>query len=310
MRTDLWAITSYFNPTGSRRRRFNYEVFRQRLNVPLVTVELASDQPFELGPGDADILLQLRSPSVMWQKERLLNIALQHVPRRVSDIAWLDCDVALANDSWAEEATAQLRYTVLVQPFDHVVSLRADAAEDVTIDRPNAEPIGPTFVSRFQNNRMPDDALRATGPSRSRLLLGFAWVARRSLVESYGFYDALIVGGGDRAMAMAAYGFFDDAITALGLHGASKSHYLQWAEPFNAAVAGSVGAIHGDLCHLWHGKQEDRKYLERHAPLQALGFDPYTDIALAESGAWTWATDKPELHAYVRSYFHSRREDG
>ena len=310
MRTDLWGITSYFNPAGSRRRRSNYDVFRQRLTVPLVAVELANDQPFELGPEDADILVQLRSPSVMWQKERLLNIALQHVPRQVSDIAWLDCDVVFANDTWAEQATEELRYAALVQPFDHVFSVHADAAEDATIDRPAAEPVGPTFVSRFQNNLISQDVLLARGPSRSRLLLGFAWAARRGLMESHGFYDALIIGGGDRAMAMAAYGFFDDPIAALGLQGASKAHYLQWASPFSNTVAGSVGAIKGGLYHLWHGKLEDRKYVERHAGLNALDFDPSADISLTESGAWTWATDRPELHAYVRSYFHSRKEDG
>lgn len=310
MQANLWAITSYFNPTGSWRRRSNYDVFRQRLNVPLVAVELAEDQPFELGPGDADILLQLRSPSVMWQKERLLNIALQHVPRQVSDIAWLDCDVVFANNAWAEEATSQLRLSALVQPFDHVFGIHAENAGHATMDRASAEPLGPTFVSRFQNNLISRDVILARGPSRSRRLLGFAWVARRGLLESHGFYDALIVGGGDRAMAMAAYGFFADPIDALGLHCASEAHYLQWAEPFNEAVAGRVGSIKGDLYHLWHGKLEDRKYVERHARLKALDFDPYADIALVESGAWTWATDKPELHAYVRSYFYSRREDG
>ena len=45
---DLWAITSYYNPLAYRRRRENYRIFRQRLKVPLLTVELAYGPDFEL----------------------------------------------------------------------------------------------------------------------------------------------------------------------------------------------------------------------------------------------------------------------
>ena len=51
----FWAITCYFNPVGYRRRLENYHLFRQRLNVPLVTVELSFDERFQLSAGDADI---------------------------------------------------------------------------------------------------------------------------------------------------------------------------------------------------------------------------------------------------------------
>jgi hypothetical protein len=44
----LWAITSYFNPMKYQRRRANYRLFRERLGVPLVTVELAYGPDFEL----------------------------------------------------------------------------------------------------------------------------------------------------------------------------------------------------------------------------------------------------------------------
>ena len=47
----LWAITCYFNPIGYRRRLSSYRVFRRRLNVPLVTVELGYHDVFELTDG-------------------------------------------------------------------------------------------------------------------------------------------------------------------------------------------------------------------------------------------------------------------
>ena len=310
MRTQLWAMTSYFNPTGSRRRRANYQLFRRHLTVPLVAVELAHDQPFELGPRDAEILVQIRCRSVMWQKERLLNVALQHVPRGVSDIAWVDCDVIFANANWAEEAAVALEHSVLVQPFDSVWNVRKDASLEATIDRTLAESVGSTLVSRFAHRQISRDVFRVRGPSRVRNLLGYAWVARRSLLVTHGFYDASIIGGGDRDMALAAYGFFDDAIEVQQKNASSAAHYVRWAQPFHQAVAGSVQSIRGEIYHLWHGHLEGRRYLERFAPLHALGFDPHVDITISPQGAWEWATDKAEVHAYLRDYFHSRLEDG
>ena len=78
--TNLWSITCYFNPVGYRRWLENCRTFRQHLKVPLVAVELSFGEEFELAAGDAHILVQLRSSSVLWQKERLLDVALRSLP--------------------------------------------------------------------------------------------------------------------------------------------------------------------------------------------------------------------------------------
>ena len=83
----LWAITCYFNSVGYRRRLENYHTFRQHLKVPLVTVELSFDNKFQLASGDADILVQVRSTAVLWQKERLLNLALKSLPSECEKVA-------------------------------------------------------------------------------------------------------------------------------------------------------------------------------------------------------------------------------
>jgi hypothetical protein len=83
----LWPITSYFNPIGYRRRLSNFRAFRERLNVPLVAVELTYGSDFELQEQDADILIQLRGGTVLWQKERLLNLALQALPTHCRKVA-------------------------------------------------------------------------------------------------------------------------------------------------------------------------------------------------------------------------------
>ena len=104
----LWAITSYFNPAGYQRRLANFRQFRERLAVPLVAVELAYGPDSQLKQGGQD---------VMWQKERLLNLALQSLPDGCKNVAALDCDVIFGTDDWPERATQALRRSVILQPY-------------------------------------------------------------------------------------------------------------------------------------------------------------------------------------------------
>ena len=126
----LWAITSYFNPSGFKIRPANYRTFRKYLAAPLVAVELSFNGRFELRQGDAEILVQLVGRDVLWQKERLLNVALQHLPNDCDTVAWLDCDVVLDGADGLQRACAALETFSLVQPFKHQCYLKQGAASD------------------------------------------------------------------------------------------------------------------------------------------------------------------------------------
>lgn len=52
----------------------------------------------ELSQVEAEILVQLRSTPVLWQKERLLNLAHQYLPGSVEYVAWLDCDLIFESE--------------------------------------------------------------------------------------------------------------------------------------------------------------------------------------------------------------------
>ena len=123
----MWALTTYFNPVRYKRRLSNYRIFRSNLHIPLVTVELSFDGHFELTKNDADVLIQLSGGAVLWQKERLLNIAIKSVPSDVKNIAWLDCDILFKRKDWVEEAERQLneRYNI-IQLFSKVIYLNKE----------------------------------------------------------------------------------------------------------------------------------------------------------------------------------------
>jgi hypothetical protein len=308
----LWAITSYFNPIGFRRRLATYRTFREHLAVPLLTVEWSLDGRFDLVSADAEVLVQVSSPDLMWQKERLLDVALHALPRSVDLVAWLDGDVVFPRADWAEAARRLLEDVPLVQLFRRCRFLGPNGSY------PGGEPVetaaslvhlvrqaggDPTLLARVWGRS-------ADGGARRRLA-GLAWAGRRELLSRHGFYDACVFGAGDRALACAAFGEHRRAWQAWRRTPGQERHYLAWAEPFAAEVGGRVGLVEGDLVHLWHGRIEDRQHGIRHDAAQRHAFDPGTDLRIDPgTGLWRWASAKPDLHRAVVEFFHGRREDG
>lgn len=309
MQRSFWAISSYFNPAKYESRRRNYRIFRQCLSVPLLTVEWSQNGQFELGPDDADILVQLSGGSVLWQKERLLNLALTKLPNSCQRVAWLDCDVVFERDDWWIDASKTLDDYALVQLFQNVCDLSSDES---------CERMGRHFARRSRDaiayvmdgeSAAMDHFSHPSQRPRVRAF-GFGWAASRKLLEKHEFYDEMIMGGGDHAMVCAAFGRFEAAQRRLVFNNVQNNHYLGWARSFFQCVRGNVGYVPGTLLHLWHGELVNRMYDDRHHLLRRLHFNPHEDIAIDENGTWRWATNKKTLHDCARQYFHQRNEDG
>jgi hypothetical protein len=303
---ELWSIAAYFNPCRYRSRLENYRRFRAALPTPLVTVELAFDGRFELDADAAEILVRRHGGDVMWQKERLLNIAIDALPSQCSAVAWLDCDVLFARRDWPEDALRALEKWPLIQPFatardqlSRLSSALGDAAPSYAAAHCRGAPPEMTFA--YDADRVP--RRRVSAP-------GFAWAARRELIAPLRLYDACILGAGDRAMLQAACGRMEQEIAARLPSRAHARHYRQWAVPFHRAVDGRIGHVPGEVIHLWHGDFRDRQYRVRFDAFGRFEFDPAHDIALDDQACWRWASPKPELHALARSLFALRREDG
>lgn len=306
----LWAITSYFNPVRYKSRLANFRTFKQNLAVPLLAIELSFDGRFELHPRDADVLVRFVGRDVLWHKERLLNLGLRSLPAECDVVAWIDCDVVFDTDDWPARTRDALKEFSLIHLFVDRCNLKPAA----TIDSPSVA----SFVSVTQSigykiatGRAEPDDLRVAGASAVRgMTLGLAWAARRRLLEEHGWYDACIVGHGDRALICAAIGKFEYCEMALSMNSRQIQHYRAWAIPYFAAVAGKVGYIEHRALHLWHGDFKDRRYAQRHQDFTKFAFDPFVDIAPDGNGVWCWNSVKYEMHEYIRNYFESRREDG
>jgi len=306
----LWAITSFFNPAGYKNRLINYRLFRSHLRVPLVAVELSFSGKFELRESDAEILVQIRGGDVMWQKERLLNVALRSLPSECDMVAWLDCDVIFSSNDWSERTREALKTSAIVQLYSERRNLARGGLGDSSGESLVDFTVPAVACKYLSGTLLPEDLNRPGSQIERRSTTGLAWAASRGLLEKNGLYDARIFGSGDKAILCAAIGRFEYAEEALSMNSRQREHYRAWGNPLFADTGGRVGYIEGLIWHLWHGDPGDRRYESRHLALKQFDYDPYSDIALGRNRVWRWNSNKPEMHEFVVRYFQTRREDG
>ncbi|MBF0595842.1 MAG: hypothetical protein HQL22_12870 [Candidatus Omnitrophica bacterium] len=310
----FWGITTFFNPSGYKNKIENYRLFRassRRQGLSLVTVELAFDDvPFSLNKDEADILIQLRTSSknVLWQKEAMLNVALKRLPDDCDKVAWLDCDILFKNDAWVTETSSRLEKYVVVQPFSFVVCLpfgiRSDA--DLQCFQIESDIDEKSYGVAYGVARFTQTVL---GKLSSHGHVGFAWAARRSVLDKHGFLDQMILGVSDALMAYAFYNYRNSFSEENYITDFARQAYTAWLERVYPDVQGSVGCADGVIFHLWHGDFGKRFYAERHFIELLHGFDPAKDIRKDVQGIWVWSSEKPGLHQAVRDYFNKRREE-
>jgi len=285
------AMTSFFNPFDYQSKVVNFRTFRQHLQLPLMVVQQTFPKGRNiLSQDDADSMIQIAGGDVMFQKERLLNIGLQHLSDEIEFVFFLDCDVRFLDPAWFEETLEMLQTKPMVQPFAKVKRL------------------GPGMKVLKNRQKWRDSISASIAKGEFNGETGYAWAFRRDALSG-GLFDACIVGGGDHAMVGAAYGRFEKVESSLKMNAAQKAYYRSWAEPFHARIQGDVGTAAGDLYTFWHGDYRKRKYADRHEEFSIYGFDPATDVHRQPGQCLTWATDKTEMHGYVKGYFEGRAED-
>jgi len=298
----LWAITAYFNPIRYQSRRSAYKVFQQNLRVPLVTVELSFDGQFDVQKDDANILIQISGGAVAWQTQRLLNIALKHVPSDVNKIAWMDCDIIFADSDWPTRVEDALENYSYIQPFSNAIMLRR--GEQLKDQSSNYEKR--IAVTKLCRNGDLDILAQRRGHDVPFAML--AWAARRDCLQQHNFYDAAIVGGADMLFFSAINNKPDFAIWRFNLNNVFAEHYARWAAHIPKPSFGNFGCIDGEIWHLWHGELVNRHRTSRWNLVT--DFNPFLDIKLSDNEVWDFTEKGKRLEAGIKSFFISRQEDG
>jgi hypothetical protein len=249
----------------------------------------------------------VRSKSVLWQKERLLNLAIQWLPRSCKFVSWQDCDLVFLNPQWAQE-TAQLLQSGInvVQLFQNCIRLPKDYSYVYT--RGNV-------CKSFAEITPKNTSVLYAGRFDSHGHTGYAWAARRDILDEYGLYEYAIAGSGDHYIAHACYGDFDGPCICMMMvkDPILMNHFRDWALPFSESVQGRVSVVHGDVLHLWHGDLENRQYLSRHREMARHNFDPYHDLINAPGKPMEWRHGIQKqglIDMFAHTFFASRKEDG
>lgn len=302
---DLWIVSAYYNPCSYKIKLSNYETFITSLcnsNLNWLVVECSfGDEPFTL-PSSPNVI-RVRANHIMWQKERLLNLAIKHLPDDCTKVAWLDSDILFTNQDWAVQTSELLDHYPIVQPFENVIRLpRGKTHYDGEGDE------WKSFGSIYAQS--PNEMLSGRFDKHGHT--GFAWAARRDVLAEHGLYDACVSGSGDHMMAHGFCGDWESNCIEriLGGNTRHRAHFTEWCRRIYKDVRAKVGGVPGTLLHLWHGDMNNRRYVLRNQELALFEFDPNADIRIGSTGCWEWSSDKPDLHQWAVNYYAQRREDG
>lgn len=273
----LAVITTMFNCKPNSFRHKHYKTFMENIGkVPVFTVELAFDNyPFILNPNDN--ILQLRSGTWIWQRDRILNKLLEIIPEKYNVIAAVDADILFHDSKWATKTEKMLEDCYVGQMWNTCYH----SVEHINPDK--------GMVNR-------DKGIVHTG---------YAWAYQRSFLKEFGFYDKMPVGGNDVLMTAAFCHWYQHPYFK-NFSQLFINQFSKWGNAVAQKTQGEVGFLNSDITHLWHGEKKDRNYIGRLEFVK--DYDSETDLRVAENGCYEWATNKPEMQANIAAYMKSRMD--
>lgn len=295
----LGLAAVWFNPAGFRSRRENFLRFYegvQEYSDRLAIVELAfNDEPWQI-PDGLPNLVRLRSNTICWQKEALINHAFNILSQAgFAELGWLDADIMFNSDGWYEKAQEVLNRRRLCQLFSSVVT--------------NFPDVG----LRFRNGPAYEWVARARAPLNNPCT-GYGWAMRREVWESARLFDLDIVGGGDHTLWHAVFANYLKMQTIFQTRGMSEKFCkvrAEWAHRWSKAVAMEIGYVPDiGVRALPHGSLRNRSYAEREDILKTHCFDPLLHIERDDAGLLRWTAAAPAaFRDAVMRYFVERSED-
>jgi len=298
---DFAAVTCFFNFSKSKHRESAYTKFAKNIKkqgVELYSIELIYQdrKPFTR---ESDHSFHMRTDSVLWSKENLLNILIKKLPERIKKIAWVDADIIFDNNNWAEEASLVLDKNPVIQlasliersnKLGQIQSFRASIALGYA-------------RNHNQMMRTPTDpygwaTTKSTGTPANAYDPGFAWAATREFLTKIGLFQYDIVGGGDATIFFSCVSenvMFASPTHEERIHNHHPSHY-ELINEYNVKafsfVKGHVGYISGVITHIWHGDGKGPLYKSRHQITRSVNF--HEDLEKNDEGLLVWKNREHE----------------
>lgn len=264
-------IACFYNPQGNPYRLLAFQKwYRSIKHMPHRIVECLIGPNARRQLPDNPNISVLRTDSLLWHKETLLNKLVRELPSQYRYVFWVDTDVIFTNPNWLTRGVEELKLgSQIIQPFEYCVHLkRGQLKPDFDVDQykrwatnPNKALRHPQLWRSFCAVYGSSHAQAASEHYEYHGHTGFAWGARRELLEACHLYEKCFVGGGDHIIAHAAAGHVPHGCIQRAFADNIQS-VEEWSRKFARNTAGRIGYVSGDLYHIWHGDISARNYFE------------------------------------------------
>ena len=301
----LWVIAVLNNPSRFKRRVQLFKEFVDRMKaygVRLCIVEVAyGERNFETADIEADVKVNLRSTTVLWQKENMINIGISRLPNDWKYVAWIDTDIDFVNKNWVSDTIHELQLHHVVQLFVDAIDLGPDGEIMNTAK---------SFMYCYKEGmpKMKRSYYSSRRPKGIYWHPGYAWAATRHAIQTVGsLFDYGILGAGDYHMACSLIGECQLSLQD-GLTDDYKNQLIKW-QKLASALHHNVGYVDGTIYHYWHGKKGDRRYGDRWKILVRNKYRPTRDVYYDWQGLLVFHEKNHQLRDDIRRYFDGRNED-
>jgi len=215
--------------------------------------------------------------------------------------------VLFTNKNWLVEGVESLLTNKILQPFEYCVHLEKDLYQPLFNTEREKNFVGnpdtkhPKMWRSFSANHNTSKHISCDTNYDKHGHVGFAWGARREVLDTMPLYDKALIGGADHIMAHAAAGqighscitkAFTDDIKAIN----------DWSMLFYNLINGKIGYVKGELYHIWHGDLGKRQYLKR---IQDFTSKAKNITERDENGLFITKNGDDE---YVKQYFNHRED--
>jgi hypothetical protein len=291
----LYVVCVISNPLqfDIRYKLFNefLERIKKEQNVKIITVELQNGNR----PYITDANIKLRTTSVIWYKENLINIAIKSLPEDWEYVAWIDGDIEFQNTEWVKHTIEALQLYKVVQLFSHAIDM-GPKKETLHVH------VG--FAYQYVNGEKWKEAKYG-----SFFHPGYGWAITKNAYDSIGgLMDFPILGSADHHMALAFIGLIDKSLNSK-LHNNYKLLCKIFEKRCETHIKRNIGYVQGTILHHYHGDKVDRKYQDRWMILINNQFDPLEDLKKNSRDLWVLEDTKFKLRDDIIDYFRRRNED-
>jgi hypothetical protein len=261
-------ISCFFNSENSPYRIKAFQHFYnsiRHMNHHIVECVIGNGEK-QLPPASG--IQTIYTQNLLWHKEALLNYTIKNLPEKYRYVFWVDADVLFTNKNWLVDSVHELKNGAnVVQPFEYCVHLEKDELKpkfnlQAQIPACGTKYRHPNVWRSFCANYVDKQEHWQSKDYNTHGHVGFAWGARREILEKVPLFDKALIGGADHIMAHAAAGqLCHDCITKSFTDDIDNVN--QWSKEFDNVVNGKIGYTKGNLYHIWHGDIQKRQYLKR-----------------------------------------------